>query len=121
LTGGEPLLQVDEALVNALHARGFEIGIETNGTRPVPSGIDWVCVSPKGTAPLTVEAGHELKLVYPQANAMPERFEHLDFKYFYLQPMDEQGGSHLAATIDYCTANPNWRLSVQTHKMIGIR
>lgn len=120
-TGGEPLLQLDEALIEALHARGFEIAVETNGTLPAPAGLDWICVSPKAAAPLAQLSGQELKLVYPQAEAAPERFEHLDFARFYLQPMD---GPHRAentqAAIAYCLAHPKWRLSVQTHKDLGI-
>lgn len=122
LTGGEPLLQVDQALIDALHARGFEIGVETNGTQPAPAGLDWICVSPKAGAPLVLETGNELKLVYPQADARPERFEHLSFDHFFLQPMDAPAADdNLAAAIAYCTDNPRWRLSLQSHKMIGIR
>lgn len=122
LTGGEPLLQVDDALVAALHARGFEIGVETNGTRQPPEGIDWICVSPKADAELVLTSGHELKLVYPQAKAAPERFAQLDFHHFFLQPMDSpEADANLAATIQFCTDNPRWRLSLQSHKMIGIR
>lgn len=122
LTGGEPLLQVDPALVDALHARGFEIGVETNGTQPAPEGIDWVCVSPKANADLVLREGHELKLVYPQEAARPERFEHLAFDHFFLQPMDSPtAAANLEAAITYCTDNPRWRLSLQSHKMIGIR
>jgi 7-carboxy-7-deazaguanine synthase (Cx14CxxC type) len=122
LTGGEPLLQVDQALVDALHARGFEVGIETNGTQPAPSGLDWVCVSPKADTELVLHAGNELKLVYPQAKAAPERFEHLAFDHFFLQPMDSpETAANLEAAIVYCTNNPRWRLSLQSHKMIGIR
>jgi 7-carboxy-7-deazaguanine synthase len=119
-TGGEPLLQLDKALIDALHAAGFEIAVETNGTIKAPEGIDWICVSPKSTAPLKQAHGHELKLVYPQADAMPEQFEHLQFKEFRLQPMD---GPHQAenaqAAYEYCLAHPQWRLSLQTHKWIG--
>jgi len=122
LTGGEPLLQVDADLVDALHARSFEIAVETNGTVAPPPGIDWLCVSPKADAPLAVRRGDELKLVYPQAEAMPERFVDLDFAHFLLQPM---GGPALAentaAAIAYCMAHPQWRLSVQAHKVVGIR
>ncbi len=120
-TGGEPLLQLDAPLVAALHAAGFEIAIETNGTQAAPAGIDWICVSPKADAPIVLTAGHELKLVYPQAKAQPERFEGLAFDHFFLQPMD---GPHKAAntlaTIEYCKAHPQWRLGVQTHKILGI-
>lgn len=121
-TGGEPLLQLDAAAIDALHARGFEVAVETNGTQPVPAGIDWVCVSPKADAALAVAGGDELKLVFPQEKAMPERFAGLGFKHFYLQPMD---GPHLAETtaaaVAYCLAHPQWHLSVQTHKALGIR
>jgi 7-carboxy-7-deazaguanine synthase len=121
-TGGEPLLQLDAPLVEALHARGFRIAIETNGTLPAPSGIDWVCVSPKAATVLAIERGDELKLVYPQPLAPPERFEALAFDHFFLQPMD--GPSREANTrgaIDYCLAHPRWRLSLQSHKIVGIR
>jgi 7-carboxy-7-deazaguanine synthase len=120
-TGGEPLLQLDEALVEALHAAGFEIAIETNGTRLPPPGIDWVCMSPKAGAPLVLHHGQELKLVFPQQGAEPERFEHLDFQHFFLQPMD---GPHrqenIQLTMRYCLEHPQWRLSLQTHKLLGI-
>ena len=122
LTGGEPLLQVDDALVAALHARNFEIGVETNGTQVAPAGIDWICVSPKADAKLLLQSGHELKLVYPQQSALPDRFEHLAFDHFFLQPMDSPTAAvNLEAAITYCTDNPRWRLSLQSHKMIGIR
>jgi len=122
LTGGEPLLQVDDALVTALHRHGFEIGVETNGTRIPPEGLDWICVSPKADTTLVLTTGHELKLVYPQDEAKPEHFTHLAFDHFFLQPMDSpQADANLAATIRYCTDNPRWRLSLQSHKMIGIR
>ncbi len=122
LTGGEPLLQVDQDLVDALHTRGFEIAVETNGTQPAPRGLDWICVSPKADAELVLIAGNELKLVYPQENAAPERFEHLAFEHFFLQPMDSPtAAANLEAAITYCTQNPRWRLSLQSHKMIGIR
>jgi 7-carboxy-7-deazaguanine synthase (Cx14CxxC type) len=121
LTGGEPLLQVDEALIGALHARGFSIALETNGTLPVPAGVDWICVSPKADAPVVQTSGQELKLVYPQAKAMPERFEHLAFERFLLQPMDgPDRAANTEAAIAYCLAHPKWRLSVQTHKYLGI-
>jgi 7-carboxy-7-deazaguanine synthase (Cx14CxxC type) len=120
-TGGEPLLQLDRALIDAFHARGFRIAIETNGTQPVPPGIDWVCVSPKATAALVVEKGDELKLVYPQADAQPGRFEALAFAHFFLQPMDGPArAANTRAAIDYCLAHPRWRLSLQTHKIVGI-
>lgn len=122
LTGGEPLLQVDEALVAALHGRDFEIGVETNGTQAAPDGLDWICVSPKADADLVLQSGNELKLVYPQESARPERFEHLAFDNFFLQPMDSPTATaNLEAAITYCTDNPRWRLSLQSHKMIGIR
>ena len=122
LTGGEPLLQVDQDLVDALHTRSFEIAIETNGTQPAPRGLDWICVSPKADAELVLLAGNELKLVYPQEKAAPERFEHLAFEHFFLQPMDSPtAAANLEAAITYCTQNPRWRLSLQSHKMIGIR
>jgi len=122
LTGGEPLLQLDAALTAALHARGFEIAVETNGTLPAPPGIDWLCVSPKATAPLALTAGDELKLVYPQPEAPPERFERLAFRHFLLQPMDGPAlAANTAAAIAYCMAHPRWRLSLQTHKTLGIR
>lgn len=122
LTGGEPLLQVDDALVAALHVRDFEIGVETNGTQAAPAGLDWICVSPKADADLVLQSGHELKLVYPQTSALPGRFEHLAFDHFFLQPMDSpMAAANLEAAITYCTDNPRWRLSLQSHKMIGIR
>ncbi len=120
-TGGEPLLQLDAPLVQALHAAGFEIAVETNGTQPPPPGLDWVTVSPKAGAPLVLETGDELKLVYPQAGAEPERFERLAFRHFFLQPMD--GSDRLRNTelaLAYCLAHPRWRLSLQTHKLLGI-
>lgn len=121
LTGGEPLLQVDEALVAALHARGFSIALETNGTLPVPPGVDWICVSPKADAPVVQTRGQELKLVYPQAGVDPARFEGLDFERFLLQPMDgPDREANTRAAIAYCLAHPRWRLSVQTHKYLGI-
>ena len=121
LTGGEPTLQLDADLIEALHAHDFEIAIETNGTLPLPQGIDWVCVSPKAAAALNVTHGDELKLVYPQALAMPERFEDLAFDYFFLQPMDgPDREKNTRQAIDYCLAHPAWRLSVQTHKILGI-
>jgi len=122
-TGGEPLLQLDAAAVEALHAAGFEVGVETNGTIAAPPGIDWLCVSPKGSAPLAQTSGDELKLVYPQleAEAQPERFESLGFTHFYLQPLDDEAcDANIRATIDYCLAHPRWNLSLQTHKVLGI-
>ncbi|MFK4654999.1 7-carboxy-7-deazaguanine synthase [Bradyrhizobium japonicum] len=122
LTGGEPLLQVDAALIDALHARGFEIGVETNGTIAAPEGLDWICVSPKGGSELVQRRGHELKLVYPQALAAPETFESLAFERFSLQPMDgPEVAQNTVRAIDYCLRHPQWRLSVQTHKSLGIR
>jgi 7-carboxy-7-deazaguanine synthase len=122
LTGGEPLLQVDDALIAALHKRGFSIGVETNGTIDAPDGIDWICVSPKAGAELRIRAGHELKLVYPQAIAAPEKFAALPFERFSLQPMDgPDAAENTARTIDYCLQHPQWRLSLQTHKTLGIR
>jgi 7-carboxy-7-deazaguanine synthase (Cx14CxxC type) len=122
LTGGEPLLQVDARLIAALHARGFCIGIETNGTIGPPEGLDWVCVSPKAGAELVVRKGHELKLVYPQAGAMPEVFAGLAFERFSLQPMDGPDVTeNTARAVDYCLRHPQWRLSLQTHKTLGIR
>lgn len=121
-TGGEPLLQLDDAAVAALHDRGFEVAVETNGTQPAPAGLDWVCVSPKHTAPLVLTRGDELKLVYPQPAAMPERFEGLDFTHWSLQPMDGPDlAANTRAALGYCLSHPRWRLSVQTHKALGIR
>ncbi|MBI2221621.1 MAG: 7-carboxy-7-deazaguanine synthase [Acidobacteria bacterium] len=121
-TGGEPLLQLDEALVSALHARGFTVAIETNGTQTVPEGVDWVCVSPKAGADLVVFSGDELKLVFPQPGAEPHRYESLDFHYWYLQPLDDsQRARHTEAAIEYCLAHPRWRLSLQRHKFLGLR
>jgi 7-carboxy-7-deazaguanine synthase (Cx14CxxC type) len=121
-TGGEPLLQLDAAAVAALHAKGFEVAVETNGTQPIPAGIDWVCVSPKAEAPLVATRGDELKLVFPQPTAMPERFEGLDFRHFLLQPMDGPAlAANTAAAVAYCLAHPKWRLSLQGHKVAGVR
>lgn len=121
-TGGEPLLQLDITLIAALKARGFDIAVETNGTVEAPDGIDWICVSPKANAQVVQTRGAELKLVFPQGLAMPDRFEGLDFERFWLQPMD--GPDQVAnteAAIEYCLTHPMWRLSVQTHKYIGVR
>ncbi len=121
LTGGEPLLQLDEPLIEALHARHFRVAIETNGTLPVPEGVDWICVSPKGRAPLRQLQGNELKLVFPQQDNTPQEFEHLDFAHFYLQPLDgpqRQRNTELA--LAYCREHPRWALSLQTHKWLGI-
>lgn len=121
-TGGEPLLQLDPPLIAALHARGFDIAVETNGTVQAPAGIDWICVSPKADAPVLQTTGSELKLVFPQAQAMPDRFEHMAFDRFWLQPMDgPRQAENTAAAIEYCLTHPKWRLSVQTHKYIGVR
>lgn len=121
-TGGEPLLQLDTAVVDALHGRGFTVAVETNGTREVPDRVDWICVSPKAGAPLVQRRGHELKLVFPQENAAPSQFEHLDFHYWYLQPMDgAERDLHTEAAIAYCLAHPRWRLSLQRHKFLGLR
>ena len=123
-TGGEPLLQLDERAIEALHRRGFEVAVETNGTQPAPPGIDHLCVSPKAGAPLALRAGTELKLVYPQREpeAQPERFEALDFRHFFLQPLDgPDAAENTRAALQYCLTHPRWRLSVQTHKVLGIR
>jgi len=121
-TGGEPLLQLDVALIAALHAQGFEIAVETNGTIAAPAGIDWICVSPKAGAPLLQTSGNELKLVYPQATQLPETVAGLQFDTFYLQPMDgPELAANTRAAIAYCMAHPRWRLSVQTHKVVNIR
>jgi len=120
-TGGEPLLQLDQALVDALHAQGFEIAVETNGTQVPPKGLDWICVSPKADTPMLLTSGDELKLVYPQPLAPPERFEGLNFKHFFLQPMDNLlRADNTRRAVEYCMAHPQWRLSVQMHKVIGI-
>ena len=120
-TGGEPLLQLDEPLTAALHHQGFEIAVETNGTQSAPAGIDWLCVSPKANSELVLTSGSELKLVFPQPGAMPDRFTHLDFKLFYLQPMDGlERTRNTRLAVEYCLAHPQWRLSVQTHKAVGI-
>jgi 7-carboxy-7-deazaguanine synthase (Cx14CxxC type) len=121
-TGGEPLLQLDEKLIAELHQRGFEVAVETNGTRPAPKSLDWICVSPKAGAPLVQTTGSELKLVYPQENAPPEKFEQLEFRHFFLQPMDgPQVAQNTESAIEYCLRHPRWRLSIQTHKLVGIR
>lgn len=121
LTGGEPLLQVDDALIAALHARKFELGVETNGTQTAPEGLDWICVSPKGKEALTLTSGNELKLVFPQRDAPPEKFQDLTFDHFWLQPMDgPEREAATAAAIHYCLQNPRWRISLQTHKLMGI-
>ena len=120
-TGGEPLLQLDEPLVDALHAAGFEIAVETNGTQPAPRELDWICVSPKAGAELVLTRGTELKLVFPQPGAMPERFADLDFQHFFVQPMDGlEAKRNTRLAVAYCMEHPQWRLSVQTHKVVGI-
>lgn len=120
-TGGEPLLQLDAPLISALHAAGFEVAVETNGTLGAPGGLDWICVSPKADAPLVQCSGDELKLVFPQPGVRPDRFEGLDFRHFFLQPMDgpDRGGNTRAAAA-YCLKHPRWRLSLQTHKFLGL-
>ena len=121
-TGGEPLLQLDSAAVAALHERGFEVAVETNGTRLPPEGIDWICVSPKIGAEFVLQHGHEIKLVYPQLNGEPERFAGLKFDNFFLQPMDgPRQAQNIQAAIEYCLKHPQWRLSLQTHKIVGLR
>ena len=121
LTGGEPLLQVDADLIHALHKLDFLVAVETNGTVPAPEGLDWICVSPKADVTLKQRAGNELKLVFPQPDAPPERFEDLDFEHFYLQPMDGKNAKkNTRLAVDYCLEHPQWGLSLQTHKMIGI-
>jgi 7-carboxy-7-deazaguanine synthase (Cx14CxxC type) len=120
-TGGEPLLQLDEALIEAFHQAGFEVGVETNGTIKAPKGLDWICVSPKAGTTLEITSGDELKLVFPQKGAAPELFERMDFLHYFIQPMDGpdlQRNTRLA--IDYCLNNPEWRLSIQTHKLLNI-
>ena len=121
LTGGEPLLQVDEPLLQALHAEGFEIALETNGSLPVPPGVDWICVSPKAGADWVQRRGHELKLVFPQPGLMPADIGEVDFEHLLLQPMDSPlRAQHTRAAIDWCMAHPRWRLSLQTHKILNI-
>ena len=122
LTGGEPLLQVDEDLLTSLHAHGCAAAVETNGTLTPPPGLDWICVSPKADAPLQLRRGDELKLVFPQAGAAPEMFEHLDFTHFFLQPMDGPDMQrNIRLAVACCLARPRWRLSLQTHKLLGLR
>jgi 7-carboxy-7-deazaguanine synthase len=121
-TGGEPLLQLDDAAIAALQARGFEVAVETNGTQPAPSSLDWICVSPKAGAPLVLTSGNELKLVYPQEGGEPARYEALDFEHFFLQPMDGPDvEANTRRALEYCLRHPRWRLSLQTHKVLGIR
>lgn len=120
-TGGEPLLQLDEPLIAELHSQGFQIALETNGTLPAPSNIDWICVSPKAGTQLAIEFGHELKLIFPQPGAEPERFTALDFQHFFLQPMDgPERAQNTQLAVQYCLDHPQWRLSLQTHKLLGI-
>lgn len=126
-TGGEPLLQLDDALIDAFHRVGFEIAVESNGTIAAPAGIDWLCISPKSTAPLVQTSGDELKLVFPQPEAMPERFAHLKFRHFFLQPMDGLGADaaetrtrNTQSALAYCLEHPQWRLGLQTHKILDI-
>lgn len=121
-TGGEPLLQLDEPLIDALHAEGFEVAVETNGTQRAPTGLDWICVSPKARAPLVLTHGDELKLVFPQEDGAPEQYESLDFDHFFLQPMDGPDvDRNTRLAVEYCLAHPQWRLSLQTHKSLGLR
>jgi 7-carboxy-7-deazaguanine synthase len=120
-TGGEPLLQLDAELVACFHKAGFEVAIETNGTQPAPKGVDWICVSPKAGAELTLRAGHELKLIFPQPGAEPALYEELDFQHFFLQPMDGPSRDlNTQLAVKYCLEHPRWRLSLQTHKLLGI-
>lgn len=120
-TGGEPFLQLDTDAIDAFHAQGFEIAVETNGTQVAPAGLDWICVSPKAGAPVVQTSGCELKLVFPQPGAMPEQFARLEFKHFFLQPMDgPERARNTQLAIDYCLSHPQWRLSVQMHKVVGI-
>src|SRR5437764_3606810 len=121
-TGGEPLLQLDGAAVDALRSRGFAVAVETNGTQEPPPGLDWICVRPKSNAPVILTRGNELKLVFPQPGVEPARFESMDFEHFFLQPMDGPAlQENLRAAVNFCLANPRWRLSLQTHKLLGIR
>lgn len=120
-TGGEPLLQLDQGAVDALHAAGFDVAVETNGTQRAPTGLDWICVSPKAGAPVLLTRGNDLKLVFPQVGAEPDRFENLDFEHFLLQPMDgPERVANTEAAVRYCMRHPQWKLSLQTHKYIGI-
>ena len=121
-TGGEPLLQLDKDLIEAFHNEGAEVAIETNGTLPVPEGVDWVCVSPKSGSTVVVEKGDEIKLVYPQEGHQPTDFVHLNFEHFFLQPMfDEDENEHVKETIEYCLTHPRWSLSLQSHKLLGLQ
>jgi 7-carboxy-7-deazaguanine synthase (Cx14CxxC type) len=120
-TGGEPLLQLDEAAIDALHVAGFEVAVESNGTRPAPPAIDWLTISPKAGAELLQRTGDELKLVFPQPGAEPERFTDLHFRHFFLQPMDgPERARNTQLAVDYCLTHPRWRLSLQTHKIVGL-
>jgi len=120
-TGGEPLLQMDAPLIDTLHERGFEVAVETNGTLPAPTGIDWICVSPKAGSVLRLTTGDELKLIFPQPGADPDRFEELEFDHFFLQPMDgPEVKQNTQLALEYCLAHPRWRISLQTHKILGI-
>ncbi|MBL4802518.1 MAG: 7-carboxy-7-deazaguanine synthase [Emcibacter sp.] len=119
-TGGEPLMQLDSPLIKAFQAEGFEVAVETNGSLPCPPELDWICVSPKNLDKLVQTTGDELKLVYPQEPVKPEDVAKLDFKHFYLQPLDEEGKDHTKTTVDYCLNHPRWTLSLQTHKILGI-
>lgn len=120
-TGGEPALQLDEKLVNAFHKAGFEIAIETNGTKPLPAGIDWICMSPKANTDIVITKGNELKLVHPQEGIQPKDFEKMDYEEFFLQPMDSPTQQeNIKACLEYCMKNPKWRLSLQTHKILDI-
>jgi len=120
-TGGEPLLQLSSGLIRGLHSRGFEVAVETNGTLIPPKGLDWICVSPKAGAPLLLQKGHEIKLVFPQQNAMPEKFKSMEFEHFFLQPMDGPDlEANTRAALAYCLQHPQWRLSIQTHKVLDI-
>jgi 7-carboxy-7-deazaguanine synthase len=121
-TGGEPLLQLDEPAIGALHGRGFSVAVESNGTQRAPAGLDWICVSPKARAPLILTSGDELKLVYPQPGLDPARFESLEFRHFFLQPMDgPEADKNTRAALAYCLEHPRWRLSLQSHKLLGLR
>ena len=120
-TGGEPLLQLDQELIDALRQNNIYVAVETNGTKPAPKGIDWICVSPKANTPLLLTKGHELKLVYPQKGIQPQELEHLDFDHFFLQPMDGHWiKAHTHEAVLYCLAHPKWKISVQLHKILGI-